>query len=53
MGRHVKARHVYVQLQKQIKGNQIQEVGRMDADLVLSLISLHYKRCRPDVYAGQ
>lgn len=39
LGRHVKGSyvHVHVQLQKQMKGNQVQEEGRMDADLILSL----------------
>lgn len=35
--RHVKGSYVHVQLQKQMKGNQVQEEGRMDADLILSL----------------
>lgn len=33
----MKGSYVYVQLQKQMKGNQVQEEGRMDADLILSL----------------
>lgn len=37
VGRHVKGSYVHVQLQKQMKGNQVQEVGRMDADLILFL----------------
>lgn len=37
LGRHVKGSYVYVQLQKQMKGNQVQEEGRMDAAHILSL----------------